>query len=132
MGGADGRSGPPCYRNRPERSDFERRAFATRRDPEGGFGDGDGLVEQPIQIGVGVVRIVMERNEVLRLAERREAERLRERAVSPPDVARVLVRVVLTVVNQQIRIGGERSARGPGARSDGNESVPSAGSWSGR
>jgi hypothetical protein len=113
------------------RSDFERRAFASWRYLKGRLGDGDPFVEQLIQIGVGVVWIVMERDEVLRPAKRCEAQRLQQRAVSPPDVARVLVRVVLTVVNQQIGIGGELR---PMSRREErrNECEPSAGSWSGR
>src|SRR5215471_8196160 len=116
MDGARARSGPPCYSNRSRRSDIERRAFAGGGDFEGGVRVGKRFTEQPVEVGVGVARIVMKGHDVLRFGELREAERLRERAVAPADMPRILMRIVLAVVDEKIRFGGEPSSGRPGAR----------------
>ena len=57
--------------------------------------------------------IVVEGNELIYPGERSEFKSLFKRAVTPPDVKRVLLFAVLRVVNEKIHAGGKVVAGSP-------------------
>src|SRR5262249_44523448 len=64
--------------------------------------------------GVVVVRgVVVECDQPPGAGEPREADRVLDGAVTPADAFGVLGSIVLTVVNQDVRLGGEGMARRP-------------------
>ena len=72
-----------CSVSMPRRLDLERRPFQSRRDTKGGLCFRDRLFHEAVDIGIGVARIMMKWHQVLDFGERREVQRVLERAVSP-------------------------------------------------
>ena len=69
------------------------------------------VLEQRLELVVGVVRVVVEQHRLADLGLVREADDVLDARVPPADVVRVLVVAVLRVVQQHVRAVGRRRAR---------------------
>src|SRR5262245_28733530 len=90
-----------------ERGPFERwdELEGQRATPRGG--------EAPVELGVGVRRVVVERDDSRGARGPREGEQVAKRRVPPADATRVLLVSVLRVVDQEAGARGELEAGRP-------------------
>ena len=70
-------------------------------------------VEQGLEVGIGVVRVVVEQHQAAHPRPLRELERMADRAVAPTDVIRILLVEVLRVVEQHVDVAHDVVAAHP-------------------
>ena len=92
------------------------RSFNAWRHRISRFGRIDRISQQLVQIGIGVVGVMVERHESFHAGQCAEIQRLIDRTMPPSTVAGIFICTVLAVVNQQIRVSCQRSAGCPFAR----------------